>query len=283
MKLLKRIFKTLALPYELISGFTKGSLSVAIRNPDSNNIFSQQFNVFSQNGEDGILNFLTDKIKNKSRDFVEIGSANGINNNTSFLAIIKKFSGVMIEGDSHNSWLSRLVYRKYNQSVLSLDGFVNLNNINFFIHKFPSQNPDVLSIDIDGIDYYILKQILERGIRPKILVVEYNASFGPLKSICVPYDSSFDYSLAHHTRLYYGVSISGWRNCLEPYGYKLITVDSCGVNAFFVLISEFDIDFGSDLNGSYFIDNVYEKTLFNMSWQERFKLIASCNFYQISE
>lgn len=281
MKTIKKLLKTIALPFELISGFTKGTLTFLLREVDDKNPFSWEFSVFSNGGEDGILDYLVGKINTKNRTFVEIGSANGVNNNTAYLAILKKFSGVMIEGDKFNSWLSKMVYKKYNSSVLSINSFISLDNIDELIKVFPCNDLDVLSIDIDGVDYFILEKILVAGVRPKILIVEYNANYGPDRRICVPYKRDFDYSKAHSTRLYYGVSLNGWRALLLRFNYKFITVDSCGVNAFFVLNNEVNVETNEYPIESNFRDNIYEKTLFNTSYDNRFQLIKMCDYHNI--
>lgn len=282
MNIFKKILKTLVLPFELISGFSKGSLSLALRKIDDKNPLSWEFSVFSNGGEDGILDYLFDKIKNKTFTFLEIGSANGVNNNTAYLAIFKKFSGVMIEGDKFNSWLSKMVYRKYNSAVLSVNAFVSLNNIFELTKAFPPRDLDVLSIDIDGVDYFILEYILNNGFKPKIIIVEYNANYGPDRKICVPYKSDFNYSKEHPTRLYYGVSLNGWKILLSKFKYKFITVDSCGVNAFFVLSGEVDMNFIEFPAESGFRDNIYERSFYNMDYNARFKLIADCEYHEIS-
>lgn len=76
-------------------------------------------------------------------------------------------------------------------------------------------NPDLFSLDVDGNDYYLAKAVMKAGVRPKIFVVEYNSTFGPTKSIIIKYEEKFDFLKAHESNLYFGISISGWKNFLN--------------------------------------------------------------------
>lgn len=275
MGLLKKLVKTMLLPIEINLAFSKGGLGANSRALDSKIPDSWEFSAFSNNGEDGIVDYLIQKIKHRNHSFVEIGSSNGIANNTAYLALVKRYRGLMIEGSSFSSRVSRGVYRYFNRSVTSLNEFVSLANIDGIVGRFPSTEPDVFSIDIDGMDYHIMKKVFELKVRPSVVVVEYNANYGPERPITLPYMESFDYSVAHPSRLYYGVAITAWRNLFEKYGYQFITVDSSGVNAFFVKKDAFDPTFLQDIQSVNFRDNIFEMTVFNMNWEKR--------FYQIKE
>jgi hypothetical protein len=129
------------------------------------------------------------------------------------------------------------------QARMSIEGTIwNVHVINRFV--FPNSvpavlkmcshtQPDVFSLDIDGIDYYIACEILELGHRPKIWVVEYNSAFGPERKVSVPCASRFDRWSGHPSGLYYGCSISGWRSLFSAYDYVFVTVEQSGCNAFF--------------------------------------------------
>lgn len=264
------------MPFDIVFGPIRAHLAASLRTISPYHPASWEFSCYSNSGEDGILDYLLSRAKKIDRSFVEIGSANGISNNTSFLAIIKLFSGLMIEGDGYNSYLSSLVYRKLNRyDIRSINQFVTVNNIGHLIKSFPSLTPDVFSIDIDGMDYYILKGILEAGVAPKIIVVEYNANFGPELAVTIPHQENFDYSKAHESRLYFGVSLKGWIKLLSAYGYVFIDTDCSGVNAFFVNADNFDSEFLDSIQSVGFRDNVYEASNFGINYSERYKLISN--------
>lgn len=261
---------------------SRGAANIALREIDPSNPTSWEFSAFSQNGEDGIIDYLTRKIINPDRYFIEIGAANGLENNTSWLALARRFGGLMVEGDTKAASEAKKVYPSLNLWVECVCQFVDTENIEEFKHLSLSQTPDVLSIDIDGNDYYVSKSLMEAGFRPKIFVVEYNSVFGPNRSCTIEYNPKFDWSEAHESRLYFGVSLAGWKCFFEKFGYKFITVDQNGVNAFFVNPSEFDEAFLNQMTTKlHFQDNIYQRHLFKRSWEKRLKIIEGMKLVEI--
>lgn len=243
--------------------------------------YTWEFSAFSQNGEDGIIDYLSRKIRKPNWYFIEIGSNTGMENNTSWLGIARKYSGLWIEGNhNYSSWAAKII------SPLSL-GIeciclkVNPSNVNKIKEKTLFLDPDVFSLDIDGVDYYVMKAIIESGFRPKICVVEYNSVFGPEMKLTIKYNDDFDYTTAHPTRLYFGVSINAWRKFFALHGYRFVGVDSNGVNAFFINPSEFEREFVNNIRGLEFQENFYHALKFKLSWQERFKMIQDMDYIQI--
>jgi hypothetical protein len=95
--------------------------------------------------------------------------------------------------------------------------------------------PDFFSLDIDGIDYYVARELLEAGFRPKVVCCEYN-SFLAHRPLTVVYDEAFArYRYDPQRGLYFGASVAAWRHLFEPAGYRFCGVESAGVNAFFCL------------------------------------------------
>jgi hypothetical protein len=144
-----------------------------------------EFSGFSQNGEDGVIDFLSKNLKNSNKYFVEIGSSTGIENNTSYLAIVKRFSGIMIDGDEKSHNQCQQIMSKNSYAVKCLNMFVDKESIHELKDKLLYNDPDVWSLDIDGNDYYLAKTILDSEIRPKIFIVEYNSAFGPHQAITI--------------------------------------------------------------------------------------------------
>jgi hypothetical protein len=111
--------------------------------------------------------------------------------------------------------------------------FITRENINELISSSGfGGDIGLLSVDIDGNDYWIWEAILT--VRPIICVCEYNAVFGDVYPICTPYDSSFDRTKAHHSNLYFGASIAALRSLAAQKGYRFVGTNSPGNNAFFV-------------------------------------------------
>ena len=142
-------------------------------------------------------------------------------------------------------------------------------------------DPDLFSLDIDGIDYYVAERILACGFRPKIFVVEYNSAFGPEARKTIKYQSGFDFNRAHPTRLYYGVSVAGWRRFFERRQYRFVTVDTNGVNAFFLDCQAFTEAFTANLDGLPFAENRHQTLRFRASWEEQFRHIEEMEFVEI--
>jgi hypothetical protein len=113
-----------------------------------------------------------------------------------------------------------------------VDAFVTKDNINDLLAKSRfDEDVGILSIDIDGNDYFILEAI--DTVRPRILICEYNAVFGTRK-ISVPYDPDFCRTTKHYSNLYWGASLSAMTFLANRKGYSLVGTNSSGCNAFFV-------------------------------------------------
>lgn len=260
---------------------SKAAALIPLRKIEAANPSSWEFSAFSQNGEDGIIDYLAGIAKEQNRYFIEIGSSNGLQNNTSWLAIARKYSGLMIEGSEKLSRLCKQLIVPLNIGVDCRSMFLTTENIKEILNLALYNEPDVFSIDIDGNDYYIVRALMEYGFRPKICVVEYNSTFGPDKSATIRYEEQFNLYRAHESQLYWGVSISGWRRLFDSFGYKFITVDLNGANAFFINPGYFDKSFTGNLKGIEFREGFFQLNKFKMAWEKRFKLIEDMDYHQI--
>jgi hypothetical protein len=259
----------------------RGAATMNARRIDLTAPSTWEFCGFSQNGEDGILDVLRSQLGSTNRYFMEIGAGDGIENNTAWLAFAEKSSGVMIEGDARRAARAARTLAGVNLGVECHHLFV-LPEIapriaSLALHK----DPDVFSLDIDGCDYYVLKALLDAGLRPRILAVEYNSVFGPERSATIEYRQRFDFTSAHPTQLYYGVSIAGWRSYLEKHGYRFVTVERNGVNAFFVDPAHFNPAFLRALKGLAFAENYYQLRKFRVPHAQQYSLIATQRFAEI--
>lgn len=260
---------------------TKASLASNARNICPKTPSSWEFSGFSQNGEDGISDYLSSQLIEKNRYFFEIGSSDGIENNTVWFAIAKKYSGIMIEGNRKLSERSGRIIEQFNIGVNCENMFISQENIKQVINLSHHENPDIFSLDIDGNDYYVMKALLENGFRPKICIVEYNSVFGPEKIATIPYAHDFFYLKAHSSGLYYGVSIAAWKKLFFEKGYKFVTVDSRGVNAFFVEPTYFEKDFIENLAGIDFQENFYQFQKYRSGYQKQFEEIKHLPLYEL--
>jgi hypothetical protein len=198
-----------------------------------NDIRDAEFRVFSQWGEDGIIQYLVRQIEITRRVFVEFGVESYIEANTRFLLVNNQWSGLVIDGDAAN--IERIkrdpIYWACN--LKAEFAFVTRDNINEIIEKNGMRGDiGLLSIDIDGNDYWLWQAI--EGISPRIVVCEYNGHFGPTAQLTVPYDAGFRRERAHFSKIYYGASVAALWALGRSKGYSLVASNSAGNNIFFV-------------------------------------------------
>lgn len=254
---------------------------MSARNIDLKKPETWEFSGFSQNGEDGILDVLRKQLRVSNRYFIEIGVSDGIENNSAWLVVAEKYGGIMIEGNKKLAARAKRMVAGHSVGGECYNMFVTRDNVQELKLLAFYHDPDVFSLDIDGNDYYIAQAILDGGFKPKIFVVEYNSVFGPKQSLTVEYRDDFSFTSAHSSQLYYGVAISGWRNFFESHGYRFVTVDRNGVNAFFVDPAHFDQDFLNGVESLDFAENRYQYRKFKVPSEKQFELISDQKFVPI--
>jgi hypothetical protein len=192
-----------------------------------------EFQVFSQFGDDGIIQYLVHSLPIRERTFVEFGVENYTEANTRFLLVKDKWAGLVLDGsreniDYINGDLISLFY-----DLRARQAFVTAENINGLLKEAGFVGKiGFLSIDIDGMDYWVWQAMT--AIDPAIVVIEYNATFGPDRAITVPYRADFVRAVAHASRLYWGASLMALRNLGTAKGYTFIGCNASGNNAYFV-------------------------------------------------
>jgi hypothetical protein len=199
----------------------------------SNDVREAEFRVFSQWGEDGIIQYLVRHIDVTRRIFVEFGVESYTEANTRFLLSNNQWSGLVIDGGAAN--IARIkrdpIYWACNLKAEC--AFVTRENINAIMEKNGiCGDIGLLSIDIDGNDYWLWQAI--EVISPRIVVCEYNSHFGPTAQLTIPYDAEFMRENAHFSKIYYGASIAALWALGKRKGYSLVTSNSAGNNIFFV-------------------------------------------------
>ena len=203
------------------------------RSTSSCNVVDHEFKVFSQWGEDGIIQFLLQNIEIRNRTFIEFGVEDFSESNCRFLLMKDLWSGFVIDGSSVNIRRLRSSYYYWKYPLQSKASFITSDNVCALLDESGfDKDVGILSIDVDGVDYHLL-QVLGAW-RPSILIVEYNSIFGSERSVSVPYDPEFVRSVAHFSNLYYGASLRAFSDLLDMRGYGLVGVNSVGSNAFFV-------------------------------------------------
>lgn len=192
-----------------------------------------EFKVFSQWGEDGIIQYLVNNLTINNKVFVEFGVEDYEESNTRFLLMHDLWSGLIIDGGADNidKIKSSELYWRYRLNAVC--SFVTVENINrLLIDNGISGNIGILSIDIDGNDYWVWKAI--NCVSPDIVICEYNYRFGKTDAVTIPYKSDFVRWDANYSGIYYGASIAALTKLGREKGYALVYGNRNGNNAFFV-------------------------------------------------
>lgn len=192
-----------------------------------------EFKVFSQWGEDGIIQYLIQRIEIKYKYFIEFGVGDYTESNTRFLLMNDNWSGLIIDASQQNiDYIKKdNIFWKYDLKAVNL--FITKENINSILSEnIDEKDVGLLSIDIDGNDYWIWKEI--NVINPRIVICEYNSIFGNKLKITVPYDENFNRTNKHYSNLYFGASLPALCVLAEEKGYDFIGCTSAGNNAFFI-------------------------------------------------
>lgn len=225
-----------------------------------------EFSRYSQNGEDGIIAHLTSRLKECGMKFAEIGCGSGKENNTTWL-VENGWTGTVVD-----SKLARIEqYRARGFDGVAAYCLKVVPNMAGYLLSIMPKQVDVFSLDIDSWDFHIMLNLLHNGFRPSVAIVEYNASFGPERSLTVPYP------MKHVVKdIYYGASLSCWHSVMGKYGYDFVTVDSAGVNAVYIQRGAGTVEFV----GSTWEDNASMAQRFG-SLEDRWTKMAGLPFNKV--
>ncbi|WP_304062795.1 hypothetical protein [Pedobacter glucosidilyticus] len=204
-----------------------------IKKKNINTIKDAEFKVFSQWGDDGIIQYLINNINIEKEIFIEFGVQDYTESNTRYLLMNNNWTGLIMDGSkSHIDFVKRdNIYWQYD--LKAIQEFVTAENINMILERegFTGEI-GLYHIDIDGNDYWIWKAT--EVISPVIVIVEYQSLFGFERAITTPYRANFVRTKEHHSDLYYGASILALCDLAEDKGYHFIGCNSSGNNAYFV-------------------------------------------------
>ncbi|NQV76612.1 MAG: hypothetical protein HQ491_11245 [Bacteroidetes bacterium] len=192
-----------------------------------------EFKVFSQWGDDGIIEFLVSYLDIPSKTFIEFGVEDYTESNTRFLLINRNWSGLVMDGSKKNIDYIQKDNIYWQHELTAKQVFVTKENINKeIVDSGFSGELGILHVDIDGNDYWIWKEI--DSVNPVIIIVEYNSVFGKDRAITVPYDPSFVRNEKHYSDLFFGASIKAFVTLGQSKGYSFIGCNTAGNNAYFV-------------------------------------------------
>lgn len=195
------------------------------------------FKVFSQHDEDGILLFIFSLIGTTNKKSVEICAGDGIECNTSNLIINHRWVGLLVDGNEQNISRAKSFYANNPDTMFwppkVLKQWITAENANDFLEENEYKGEiDLLSIDIDGIDYWLWKAITV--VSPRVVVLEFNHLWGPNESVTVPYDPQFKAEFTEYGSDYAGASLAAFVKLGKEKGYRLIATNHIATNAFFI-------------------------------------------------
>ena len=192
-----------------------------------------EYKAFSQNGEDGIIDYLLSQLNINEPKFVEIGIGDYRECNTRLLFEIRNANGLVIDAISglKNKVLKNI--RLWRNNLTVLEKKIDSSNINQTLQSTNfSENLDLFSLDIDGIDYWIVKELPVNFA--KIAVVEFNPNFGSTSKITVPNIKEFNRSNYHYSNLCFGASLSAFIEIMNEKNFTFVGTNQFRCNAFFV-------------------------------------------------
>jgi hypothetical protein len=196
------------------------------------NLQEAEYKIFSQTGEDGIIDFLLKKLDILNCKFVEIGVGDYSEANTRYI-YEKSFSEGLIIDIENN--LRDKVSKNINlwKGLLHVENIeINSENINEILDKYNlNANLDLFSIDIDGIDYWVIDNLKPQI--SKLFVLEYNPTFGHNLEITIPNIKNFNRFKSHYSGCYYGCSLKAMIKLMDRKGYDFLGTNKLNFNAFF--------------------------------------------------
>lgn len=215
------------------------------------NLWDAEVKVYSQWGEDGILDYLCERSQISKPNVLEIGAGNFQECNSRFLAENRNANVFAVDGREDLIPSINRSHLRWKTHLFGYKSWVTPQNIGEIIKIATSSigKIDIFSLDVDGNDFWILKAIPLMDF--KIVVVEYNPLFGHSRAVAVPRDDYFDRKAKHHSCLYYGASLKAYKVLMESKGFKFVGTNRVGNNAFFVnkyFHSEFPLSVSEDLS-----------------------------------
>ena len=237
MSLKSKIRSLILNVYLSINAFTQLNLHEKLeelqarpRYKDPKSLIPHGYKVYSQCEEDGMIAEIFERIGTTNKVFVEFGIGDGLENN-SLTLLFQDWKGLWIEG-SENA-VSNI--HKYFAPIIERgdlkieNAFITKDTIDGLISdNISDKEIDLLSVDIDGNDWYVFDAI--KTLSARVIVFEYNAKFMPPLRFCMDYDAEY----VRKGDDCFGVSLQFITDAMEPKGYSLVGCNLSGANAFFV-------------------------------------------------
>ena len=197
-------------------------------------LFEAELQVFSQWGEDGILDFLCHSLDLHKPRMLEFGCGNFLECNSRFLVEARNARAVVVDSRSDLRPTVLSLSASWRTTLVPVHAWITPASAESLQNRAIEKmgGVDILSIDLDGVDYWVAERLDWGSV--KIAVVEYNPIFGAQEPVSVLADDSFDRESAHFSCLYYGASLQAWVDFFNSRDMVLVGTNLAGNNAFFV-------------------------------------------------
>ena len=253
-------------------------------------LHESELKVFSQNGEDGIIDYLVHQLAIPSPNFVEIGIGNYRESNTRFLYNRVHSKGLIIDRLDQLHMKVKPYVNLWKGDLKIHQKMVTAENINEILGKYCDYKIDIFSIDIDGVDYWVISKL--RPNISKIFIAEFNPTFGPDLEITVPNIDGFDRINYHYSGLCYGHSLKALIKLMEEKNYYFLGTNLQKMNAFFISnelskesffpnINLKDLSYYSDSNIRDSRDRNYNLTY--LSGSKKLQEIKECEIINLTD
>ena len=255
------------------------------------NLNNLDYKVYSQNGEDGILDYFLNCLNIDKPKFVEIGIGDYSECNSRFIFERTSPKGLVIDcienlkkKVSRNAKLWKGDLKIINEKINS-NNIIEILNNNSFLDEL-----DLFSLDIDSTDYWVLKKMPNNF--SKIAIIEYNSVFGPDLKITVPNIDNFNRNEYHFSNLCFGASLRAIIDLMEEKNFKFVGTNLARCNAFFILekyLDKINVEIPNKNNLSNHTDsNIRESRdqsgkLNYISGDERIKSIYECDIIDLND
>lgn len=238
-----------------------------------------EFRNYSQNGEDGILLYIFSIIGTTNKKCVEICAGEGIYCNCANLIINHGWTGLLFDGNKELIMKGQDFYSKHLDTRLYpptlVHAWINAENVNDLIasHNFEG-DIDLLSLDIDGVDYWIWKAI--EIIQPRVVIAEIQAIWGSEKSVTVPYDPDFTAGFFNGFGIYSGASLPAFIKLAKNKGYRLVGCQRYGFNALFLRN-----DVGQEIFPEIQAENCFNHPFAKWAYDELRPMVQDCEWEKV--
>jgi hypothetical protein len=195
-----------------------------------------EFRCFSQNGEDGLLLYVFALVGTTNKRAVEICAGDGYECNTANLIIHHGWEALLFDGDDKAVRRGNEFYARCHDTLVIrptlVSAWVTAENVNDLVAgRGFAGDIDLLSLDMDGVDYWVWKALT--AVRPRVVLVEFNPTWGPERSVSVPYRPDFRMDFSRQP-YYHGASLAAFVNLGREKGYRLAGLQRLGFNAVFL-------------------------------------------------